>query len=222
MQQQHAIVLGATGATGRALVQQLLDHPGFGSVSIFVRKTPDFKHKKLKVHEIDFSKLQACKNLIVGDVLFSALGTTRKDAGSKARQYEVDYTYQYEFAKMASDNGVDQYSLVSSYGANKKSLFFYFKIKGALEEKIKKLSFQSIHIFQPSSLIRQPDLLRPTEKKLIWVMSKLSRIGFLESQRPLAVDTLAKKMIAEAVQNSRSIKVFQPKNIEEKLTNISG
>jgi hypothetical protein len=53
-------------------------------------------------------------------------------------------------------------------------------------------------------------------------MSKLSRIGFLESQRPLAVDTLAKKMIAEAVQNSRSIKVFQPKNIEEKLTNIRG
>ena len=69
MQQQHAIVLGATGATGRALVQQLLDHPGFGSVSIFVRKTPDFKHKKLKVHEIDFSKLQAAKS-IVGDVLF--------------------------------------------------------------------------------------------------------------------------------------------------------
>ena len=219
MQQQHAIVLGATGATGRALVQQLLDHPGFGSVSIFVRKTPDFKHKKLKVHEIDFSKLQACKNFIVGDVLFSALGTTRKDAGSKARQYEVDYTYQYEFAKMASDNGVDKYSLVSSYGANKKSLFFYFKIKGALEEEIKKLSFQSIHIFQPSSLIRQPDLLRPAEKKLIWVMSKLSRIGFLESQRPLAVETLVKKMIAEAVQNSRGIEVFQRKNIEDKLMN---
>ena len=222
MQQQHAIVLGATGATGRALVQQLLEYPAFGSVSIFVRKKPALEHEKLKVHEIDFSKLQACKNLIDGDVLFSALGTTRKDAGSEARQYEVDYTYQYEFAKMASDNGVDKYSLVSSYGANKKSLFFYFKIKGALEEEIKKLSFQSIHIFQPSSLIRQPDLLRPAEKKLIWVMSKLSRIGFLESQRPLAVDTLAKKMIAEAVQNSRSIKVFQPKNIEEKLTNIRG
>ena len=222
MQQQHAIVLGATGATGRALVQQLLDHPAFGSVSIFVRKTPDLEHKKLKVHEIDFSKLKEYKNLIFGDVLFSAMGTTRKIAGSKANQYEVDYTYQYEFAKMASNNGVDKYSLVSSYGANKKSLFFYFKIKGALEEKIKKLSFQSIHIFQPSSLIRQPDILRPSEKKLIWVMSKLSRIGFLESQRPLAVDTLANKMIAEAVQNSAAIEVFQSKNIEDKLTNIRG
>ena len=136
MQQQHAIVLGATGATGRALVQQLLDHPAYGAVSIFVRKTPDLEHKKLKVHEIDFSKLKEYKNLIFGDVLFSAMGTTRKNAGSKSNQYEVDYTYQYEFAKMASDNGVDKYSLVSSYGANKKSLFFYFKIKGALEEKI--------------------------------------------------------------------------------------
>ena len=121
---------------------------------------------------------------------------------------------------MASDNGVDQYSLVSSYGANKKSLFFYFKIKGALEEEVKKLSFQSIHIFQPSSLIRQPDLLRPAEKKLIWVMNKLSRVGFLESQRPLAVETLAKKMVSEAVQNPKTIEVFQRKNIEDKLTNI--
>ena len=51
-------------------------------------------------------------------------------------------------------------------------------------------------------------------------MSKLSRIGFLESQRPLAVETLAKKMIAEAVQNTRSIEVFQRKNIDEKLTNL--
>ena len=107
MQQQHAIVLGATGATGRALVQQLLEHPAFGSVSIFVRKAPALTHEKLKVHVIDFSKLQTYKNLIVGDVLFSALGTTRKDAGSKAKQYEVDYTYQYEFAKMALNNGVD-------------------------------------------------------------------------------------------------------------------
>ena len=213
MQQQHAIVLGATGATGRALVQQLLEHPAFGSVTIFVRKAPALKHEKLKVHVIDFSKLQTYKNLIVGDVLFSALGTTRKDAGSKAKQYEVDYTYQYEFAKMALNNGVDHYALVSSYGADETSLFFYLKIKGALEEAIKKLSFQSICIYQPPSLIRQPDLLRPAEKRAIWMMKKLSRIWFLRSQQPLSVATLAEKMIAEAVQQTKGVKVFLPKDI---------
>ena len=213
MQQQHAIVLGATGATGRALVQQLLEHPAFGSVTIFVRKAPALKHEKLKVHVIDFSKLQTYKNLIVGDVLFSALGTTRKDAGSKAKQYEVDYTYQYEFAKMALNNEVDHYALVSSYGADETSLFFYLKIKGTLEEAIKKLSFQSICIYQPPSLIRQPDLLRPAEKRAIWMMKKLSRIWFLRSQQPLSVATLAEKMIAEAVQQTKGVKVFLPKDI---------
>ena len=213
MQQQHAIVLGATGATGRALLQQLLEHPAFGSVTIFVRKAPALTHEKLKVHVIDFSKLQTYKNLIDGDVLFSALGTTRKDAGSKAKQYEVDYTYQYEFAKMALNNEVDHYALVSSYGADETSLFFYLKIKGALEEAIKKLSFQSICIYQPPSLIRQPDLLRPAEKRAIWMMKKLSRIWFLRSQQPLSVATLAEKMIAEAVQQTKGVKVFLPKDI---------
>jgi uncharacterized protein YbjT (DUF2867 family) len=90
------------------------------------------------------------------------LGTTLKDAGSKPKQYEVDYTYQYAFAKMASENGVNNYCLVSSYGANKDSWLFYLKTKGVLEGEIKKLPFKSIKIYQPPTLIRQADLLRPT------------------------------------------------------------
>ena len=211
--QQHAIVLGATGATGRELVRQLLDHPAVGSVTIFVRQRPKRSHPKLKVHEIDFSKLYAYKNLIVGDLLFSALGTTRKDAGGTAKQYEVDYTFQYQFAEMAQDNGVNHYSLVSSYGADETSLFFYLQIKGALEQAIKKLSFQSICIFQPPSLIRQPDLIRPAERRAIWMMKKLSRFSCLRSQQPLSVATLAEKMIAEAVQHTKGVKVLLPKNI---------
>jgi len=42
MQKKHALVLGATGATGRELVKQLLAHPAFGTVSIFIRNKPDY------------------------------------------------------------------------------------------------------------------------------------------------------------------------------------
>ena len=125
MQKLHALVLGATGATGRELVNCLLQNPKFTKVSIFVRRDIDFSHKNLIVHNINFSRLHEYQELIYGDVLFSALGTTRKDAGSKEKQYLVDYTYQYEFAKMASVNNVSLYSLVSSVGANKKSFLFY-------------------------------------------------------------------------------------------------
>ena len=214
MNKQHAMVLGATGATGRELVTQLLAHPSFDEVSIFVRKKPDLEHQKLKVHEIDFSKLSNYKNLVVGDVLFSALGTTRKVAGNKANQYEVDYTYQYEFAKMASENGVNHYALVSSTGANKDAWFFYLKTKGALEEEIKKLPFKSIKIYQPPTLIRQADLLRPSEKRGIRMLNTLNRFGILRSQKPLSVSALAKKMIDEVQHNTQGINIYQPKDIE--------
>lgn len=209
------MVLGATGATGRELVTQLLAHPAFASVSIFVRKKPDFEHQKLKVHEIDFSKFSNYKNLVVGDVLFSALGTTRKVAGSKANQYEVDYTYQYEFAKMASENGVNHYALVSSTGANKDAWFFYLKTKGALEEEIKKLPFKSIKIYQPPTLIRQADLLRPAEKRGIRILNTLNRFGILRSQKPLSVSVLAKKIIDEVLRNKQGKTIYQPKDIKE-------
>ena len=93
----HAIVVGATGATGQELVKQLLYNSNFSEISVFTRKTFSMDHEKLNKNKIDFSKLYNYKPLVTGDVFFSALGTTLKDAGSKQKQYLVDYTYQYEF-----------------------------------------------------------------------------------------------------------------------------
>ena len=164
MKKLHALIIGATGATGRELVKLLLKDDNFNQVTIFVRNAPIIKAKKLTIHVIDFKEIEKNKDLINGDILFSALGTTKKDAGEKDQQYEIDYTYQYEFAKISSENGVGQLSLISSFGANERSSFFYPKIKGELEKSVKKLNFHKIDIFQPPMLIRQPDLMREGEK----------------------------------------------------------
>jgi hypothetical protein len=195
MKNLKAIIIGATGATGQEIVSQLLEDVSFDSVSIFVRKDPNITHSKLKTNVIDFSKLEEYKELIKGDVLFSCLGTTLRDAGSKEKQYLVDYTYQYEFAKIASDNGVPIYSLISSTGANENSPFFYPKIKGKLEEAVKKLSFKTIQIFQPPTLIRQKNLIRLGEKIGIKIFGFLNSFGILKSQKPLPVSTLARVMV---------------------------
>lgn len=200
MKKLRALIIGATGATGRKLVQLLTKDDDFHQVTIFVRTAPKINHKKLTIHVIDFKNLEKIKDLIKGDVLFSALGTTKKDAGGKNQQYEIDYTYQFEFAKMASENRVANYSLVSSTGANAKSLFFYPRIKGALEEAVKKLNFQKIDIFQPPMLIRQPDLMRSGEKSGIKFLNTFNKLGLLKSQKPLKVEDLATKMIMEATK----------------------
>ena len=213
MKNFNALVIGATGATGQEIVSQLLEDNSFNSVSIFVRKDPNITHNKLKTYLIDFSKVKDYKDLIKGDVLFSCLGTTLRDAGSKDKQYSVDYTYQYEFAKIASDNGVPIYSLVSSTGANENSPFFYPKIKGKLEEAVKKLPFKTIQIFQPPTLIRQKNLIRLGEKIGIKIFGFLNSLGILKSQKPLPVSNLAKFMVdhlwIKQKEKVKTIKIFQ-------------
>lgn len=214
MKRKHALVLGATGATGQELVKLLLKDSIFEKVSIFVRRKVDLKHEKLNIHVIDFTKLDNYRKLVSGDVLFSALGTTLADAGSKENQYLVDFTYQYDFAKIASDNGVSTFSLISSLGANNNSLFFYTKIKGKLEQAVKLLNFENIQIFQPPSLIRQPELMRSAEKIGVKFFKTICSFGIMSSFKPIPVIDLASKMIEESklVKNNR-ITIYDPKNI---------
>ena len=214
MKKLKALVIGATGATGRELVNLLINDEDFDQVSIFVRKAPELEHEKLKIHTIDFNEIKKHKDLIKGDILFSALGTTKKEAGGKQRQYIIDYTYQYEFAKIAAENGVDQLSLVSSIGANPKSFMFYPKMKGELESDVKKLKFKKIDIFQPPILIRQPEIIRKGEKTAISIIQKLNKLGILKSQQPLMVSNLAERMVKTAKTNSKEkVNTYLPKEL---------
>jgi len=221
MKKLHALVLGATGATGKELVKLLLENPNFSKVSIFVRRITNIQHKKLIVHKINFSRLCEYHNLVNGDIVFSTLGTTKKESGGKKEQFLVDYTYQYKFANMASENGISHYCLVSSIGANKNSFFFYPKIKGALEYSVKNLKFKKIQIFQPPSLIRQPELMRSSEKISVTLLKVINRFGFLKSFKPLLVKDLAIKIINEALlQQIDRITIYKAQDLTNKNNRI--
>lgn len=195
-----ALVIGATGATGKDLVKQLLNDNEFDEVDIFVRKPVAVQNDKLKVHVVNFENPDEWKDKVKGDVAFSCLGTTLKDAGSKEAQRKVDFDYQYQFAKAAKENEVDDYILVSSYGADPTSKIFYSKMKGELEEAVKQLHFTKITIFKPGMLERK-DSERTGEVLGSRIIKFANKLGLLESQKPLPTDILAKAMI-----NSSKIK----------------
>ncbi|REC76436.1 semialdehyde dehydrogenase [Chryseobacterium elymi] len=195
-----ALVIGATGATGKDLVKQLLNDKEFEEVDIFVRKPVNIQNDKLKVHVVNFEKPEEWKDKVKGDIAFSCLGTTLKDAGSKEAQRKVDFDYQYEFAKAAKENDVEDYVLVSAYGANPSSKIFYSKMKGELEEAVKQLHFNKITIFKPGMLERK-DSERTGEVLGSRIIKFANKLGLLESQKPLPTDILAKAMI-----NSSKIK----------------
>ncbi len=190
-----AIIFGATGATGTALLEQLIISDTFKKIIVFTRTPIKITDDKIEENLVDFNNIEKWSILIKGDVIFSALGTTKKEAGSKEAQYLVDFTYQYNVARAGAENQVKKYILVSSIGANSSSKFFYPKIKGELEDAVKKLNFQNIHVLQPPVLIRQKDKIRAGEKSFINVLNKLNKFGIMLSQKPMDVNILAAKMI---------------------------
>lgn len=197
-----ALVIGATGATGKDLVSQLLTDNGYNEVNVFVRRPLAVQNPKLKTHIVNFDKPEEWKDLVKGDVAFSCLGTTLKAAGSKESQRKVDYDYQYNFAKAAKENEVEDYILVSSYGANPKSKIFYSRMKGELEQSIKDLHFNKLTIFQPGMLERK-DSERTGEVLGGKIIKFANKFGVLTQQKPLPTEVLAKAMI-----NSSKIKSY--------------
>lgn len=208
----HALLIGATGATGKDLLDLLLKDEAFHRVDIFVRRQLDLQHQKLNVHVIDFDKPEQWKHLVKGDVLFSCLGTTLKAAGSKEAQWKIDYDYQYSFAKAARENNVDNYVLVSADYASPKSRMFYSRMKGQLEVAVKALGFPKLVIFNPPVLIRK-NSDRPLEVAGWKMIRFLNKLGLFRAQKPLQTEILAQAMINAAKSKANGVSTFKGKEI---------
>jgi uncharacterized protein YbjT (DUF2867 family) len=207
-----ANIIGASGLVGQQILAQLLDHPRYIKVRSFVRRPSGLTHPKLEEIIIDFNQPDSWSILVQGEALFSTLGTTLKTAGSQENQYRVDYTYQYEFAKAAAQNGVRNYLLVSSMGANARSSLFYSRMKGELEAAVAKLSFQKVVIFRPSILQGDRKENRPAEKMGLAVTHFITRF-MMKKYRPMPVDLLAEKMIQLSVDPAAGIRTIENNEI---------
>ena len=194
-----ANVIGATGLVGKQLVNMLLEDKNFEKVRIFTRRETGLSHAKLEQHIVDFRKSETWERQLAGDVLFSALGTTLKQAGSKEKQYEIDFTFNFNFATKAKENGIESYVLVSSVGANAKSGIFYTRMKGELDKSVSKIGFKNLAVLRPASLTGNRAQRRLAEELSIPVAHFINRFVF-KKYRPISDETVAKAMIAAVLK----------------------
>jgi len=188
-----ALIIGATGATGKDLLVVLLDSPDYTEVVAFVRTPLNISHPKLSFVITDFSNLETVSPLIKGDIWFSCLGTTLKAAGSRDKQRHIDFQIPAKFADIAKRNGVSSVVLLSAYGAKVNSHLFYSMIKGALEKYIADLAFKLYIIFKPGMLLRK-DTNRAGETISVKVLKFLNGLGLIKNFRPLPTEILADKI----------------------------
>ena len=213
---QTAIVIGATGLVGQALVDRLISCDCVTRIITLTRRPHASTSTKLENHVVDFEKLDQAATLFRGHWLFSCLGTTKKQAGSIDAQRKVDLDYQYQAARISAEQGVEHYLLVSSSGANAQSRSAYLQMKGELEEKVQNLPFGRISIFQPSLLLGDRSEQRMGEALGSLVLPALTKIPGLRRYRPIRGGQVAEKMVRVSQKSGqrrewfRLDEIFQP------------
>ncbi len=205
-------VIGATGATGKDLIQELITHPEFTEIHVLVRRPLLDNHPKLIVHEVNFAAPDEWQSKVQGEIAFCCMGTTLKQAGSQEAQMLADVTYPTAFANAARDIGVQHFILVSAAGADAHSRLFYPRLKGMLEDNLRKLNFPKLTIFQPGMLLRK-NSDRFGEKAGAAVLQAITKTGLAKKYRPLPTSVLAKAMVNAAFIKSSGESIIKLDNI---------
>ena len=198
---RRALLAGATGLIGGHVLDLLLADPTYDEVTALVRRPLEIEHEKLGERVVDFDRL-ADEEPPAADDVFCCLGSTMKKAGSKAAFRKVDHDYVVATARLGLAGGGQQFFLVSSIGADAKSMYFYSRVKGEAEASVAELGYEACHIFQPSILMGERDENRPGERLGIAAARVLNhlRAGPLRGYRGIAPATVASAMVSAARQ----------------------
>ncbi len=211
-----AVIAGASGLIGSKLIEILLQEPFYDEVLILVRKELPINHKKLVQLVIDFHELERHDAAITGHAIFCCLGSTKKKTPDLAEYRKIDHDYPLKLAQMAKQNGMKQYHLVSSLGANAKASNFYLKMKGETEDDIQKTGLKNLNIYQPSFLTGDRTENRPVERfgsSLVKFIDPLL-IGGLKKYRSIPAETVARAMFNQSLKNEEGIFVHPSDKIK--------
>lgn len=193
-----AILIGATGLVGSGCLELLLESSEYHKVIAVSRRPVAIQHHKLVRVETPFEQLGQVLQELSADDAFCCLGTTIRQAGTKAEFHKVDYGYALEFADVMRRRGASHFLLVSALGAHPHSPIFYNRVKGLLEQEIEALGFERLSIFRPSLLLGSRAQLRPAEALGIRFSGLISPFlrGPLSALRPVPAAEVSAAMVA--------------------------
>ncbi len=214
---KKAIILGSSGLIGGLLLDLLTHDANYSEIIVFNRKPLLNIHKKVKeiiVDFVDLNSVQIPENI---DVIFCCLGSTKSKTPNLIDYKKVDFDIPLYFAKKGKELGVKQYHLVSALGANSTSSNFYSKLKGDIEEAIKKIEIEGTFIYQPSILLGKRLETRILERIGIIFMRLLNPIliGNLKKYRAIEAQNVAKVMQHISNQNLSGLYTYTSDKINE-------
>lgn len=146
-------LVGATGMTGRAMMEALAGREDFRLIAIARREVKLPRGARMEMRLGTPEQWPEIIALLDLDLVVCALGTTWRKAGEDEASFrEVDEKLVLKVAEAAKAAGVRHFVFVSSAGANPLSKTLYLRVKGEVEKALIKLRFTRLDIVRPGLL----------------------------------------------------------------------
>jgi uncharacterized protein YbjT (DUF2867 family) len=207
-----AVVAGATGLVGQALVRRLVADSGWREVRALTRRPlPTGLTGPIVVPtQVDYSQLDPPPPWAAADHIFCALGTTMRQAGSAEAFRRVDFDYVVALARATLARGARHFLLVSAVDASPTSRFFYNRVKGEVEQAIAGLGFRSVTIARPSLLLGDRGTFR-------WVEQVGKVLGVLAPARwrPVEAEQVAGALVEAARRDQAGVTIMENKELRQ-------
>lgn len=202
------VIIGASGVVGRRALAHFLEHPAVERVVALGRRPLPFQHERLVSRVVDLASEARMAQEIPPEVsvAVSCLGTTMKQAGSKAAFRAVDHDAVLAFARAARARGARRFVLVSSLGANPRAHTFYLKTKGEIEAALERVGYPELSVLRPSFIDDQGTRAehRIGERiALPLARAAFSLLGPRRRHAPIAADAIGKALVRLSLDETR-------------------
>jgi uncharacterized protein YbjT (DUF2867 family) len=209
--QRDALIAGATGLIGRELFKLLLASHHYHRIHVLLRRPArDLQaDERVSLHYVEYNKLTPMPPV---DDVFIALGTTIDVAGSKEAFRRVDHDAVLATARACLLRGAKRLVVVSAMGASRRSLVFYNRVKGQMEEAVSRLPFESVTILQPSLLLGDRAALGQPQRQGEQLAARLLKPVMPlvpRAVRPIAAQDVAKAMLDAALQGRPGTRIIR-------------
>ena len=161
----QVLITGATGLVGGHLLRMLVREPTVSAIAAPTRRPLADTQGVFNPHDPQLSDALA-QVVDPIDTVFCCLGTTRREAGSKAAFIHADYTLVVDTALTGLRLGAKHMLVISAMGADPHSLFFYNRVKGDMEQALRAQAWRNLTILRPSMLLGERDNKRANEALL--------------------------------------------------------
>jgi uncharacterized protein YbjT (DUF2867 family) len=193
----RAVVAGATGAVGGALVRELIASEACTEVVTIARRRvngfPD--SPKLTPHVVDFTFLKdETRDVAAGcDVAFCTIGIGQPRKATAEEFWQVDVELAGAFAGGAKAAGARHISLLSAVGANLESRNWYLRVKGEAEQRVANAWVERTSLFRPSVLLTR-DIRYGLQDRVTQSLFPIVQVALPRKYHGIRVEDLARAM----------------------------